>query len=433
MKKYLLLLTSFFTAAAFASEVRPDKFPFCKTVGIPADRSDILLIPIDEEIYRHTEPGQEDLRIVSPSGEQVPYVVSPLFSGWETRYADTIVKGKIVGFELDKQANAATIEYELNEAEHPVEMLRLVTSDRDFDKSVSLEFDDGTATEKFPFFNRSKNVKFQNDTFRFSPKKAKRIKIHVHNFAEKRTGATLEHIGKQDTFTESKLFTGELRLDEIRFFVKTGTVSPKKIWQDLPLPELSREKKGKTTEIRLDAGRRNIKTLLFRTSTPEYTREVGVRAVRRRGDTVSEHRFGGKIEPQRHELPVPDFRADEYIVTIQNGDDPELADLSVSANIEEEALLLEGSATPAGTLKILYGSGDTGIPQYGLRKYVAKLYGKNWKVATASPETANPEFRKEADPGSFFKQAIGWILAAAVLLLAVLAWKSFSRITPEKE
>ena len=433
MKTFLLLLISFFAFATSASEVCPDKFPFCKTVEIPAERPAILLIPIDEEMYGHTVPGQEDLRIMSPSGEQVPYVVSPLFSGWETRYAETAVKGKIIGFELDKQTNVATIEYELTVTERPVEMLRLVTSDRDFEKSVSLEFDDGARTEKIPFFNRSKNVNFQNNEFRFPPHKAKRIKIHVHDFAEKRMGPTLEHKGNRETFTESRLFTSELRLDDICFFVKTGTVFPDKVSRQLALPELSREKKGKTTEIRLQAGRKNIKTLLFQTSTPEYTREVGLRAVRRNGDTVSEQLFTGTIEPRRHEFPVPDFRADEYIVTIQNGDDPELADLSVSANIEEEALLLEGALATMGTLKILYGSGDMGIPQYGLRKYVSNLYGKSWKVVTASPETANPDFQKSADPGSFFKRAIGWIIAAAVLLLAVLAWKSFSRIAPEKE
>ena len=167
MKKYLLLMTSLFAAASLASDIQTDKFPFCKTVAIPAERSDILLIPIDEEIYRHTEPGQEDLRIVSPSGEQVPYVVSPLFSDWKTEYSLTAVKGKIIGFKLDRETNVATIEYEPAETELPVAMLRLVTQDRDFDKSVSLEFDDGTETEKFPFFNRSRNVKFQNDEFLF--------------------------------------------------------------------------------------------------------------------------------------------------------------------------------------------------------------------------------------------------------------------------
>ena len=86
MKKLLLLLTSFAVLAA-AAEVRPAEYPYCKTVDIPADPEPsllILLIPIDGEIYRHTEPEQSDLRIVSPSGEAVPYAIFPLPSGWKT-------------------------------------------------------------------------------------------------------------------------------------------------------------------------------------------------------------------------------------------------------------------------------------------------------------------------------------------------------------
>lgn len=436
MKKYLLLLTSLFAFSSFASEVRPEKYPWCKTVEIPAGgRPAFFLIPIDEEIYRHTESGQTDLRIVSPSGEQVPYVVSPLPLKWQTVRSLESIDGKIVGFSLDEKENIATIEYELAENNiHPISVLRLHTADQDFDKSIILEFDNGFRTEKLPFFNHAKNVRFQNTEFGFSPQKAKRIKIHVYNFAEKRAASTvLEHRGKHETFRESRLFTRELHLEKIRFFFTRETILLDPVRKDLALPELSRETKGKTTEIRLDAERRKIRALIFQTSTPGYLREVRVQAVRRNGETVTTGIFTGKIEPKSHEIPLDNFRADEYVVTIRNGDDPELADLQISARIEEEALLLEGAAAPAGTLKILYGSGSAEVPQYGLRKYVSDLYGKEWMVAAASPETVNPDFQGEAGPGRFFKQAIGWILAGAVLILAFLAWKNFSRIAPEKE
>lgn len=434
MKKYLFLLIPLFASAVFASEVRPEKYPWCKTVGIPAERPALFLIPIDEEIYRHTEPGQPDLRIVSPSGEQVPYIVSPLPLKWETMNRHENAEGKIIGFDLDKKENLATIEYELADTVLPVSLLRLHTTDQDFDKSIILEFDNGFRTEKMPFFNHAKNVRFQNTEFRFPPQKAKRVKIHVCNFAEKRTGsAALEHRGEHGTFTESRLFTREFRLEKISFFVTRETIVPDPVRKILPLAEIAREKKGKITEIRLDAGRRKIRELIFGTSTPSYFREIRIRAFRRNGETVTSRSFMRTIEPGHHEVPLEDFRADEYIVTIRNGDDPELADLQVSARIEEEALLLEGSSTPEGTLKILYGSGSDEVPQYGLKKYVSDFYGREWKVVSASPEIANPDFQTGADPGRFFKQAIGWILAAAVLLLGVLAWKNFSRIAPEKE
>ena len=433
MKNVSLLLTLFLSFALSAAEVRAGTYPYRKTVQIPAERSALFLIPVDGEIYRHTEPGLANLRIVSPPGEQVPYAVLPLPLGWKTEYSLLRIKGKIVGFREDKKANTATIEYELEKSDLPVGFLRLRTTDRDFDKSVTLEFDDGAKTEALPFFDHAKNVRFRNSEFRFPPRKTRRIKIRIGNFAEKRSGAAaLEHKGKQDTFTESCLFTRELRLEEICFFVRSGKTSPDPVRKILPLKELSREKKGRTTVMRLETGRRKIVSLHFKTSTPKYLREADVRAVRRTGEAAAEHRFTKKIEPRIPEFLVEDFRADEYVVTIRNGDDPELAGLVISACIEEEALWLEGATAPAGTLKLLYGGERREAPRYGLRQYVSNLYGKEWKTLTASPETADPDFRNGSFVG-FFRQAIGWIIGAAALLLAVLAWKSFSGIAPEKE
>ncbi len=433
MKKVLFLLMPLLSFALSAAEVCAEAYPCCKTVGIPAERPALFLIPVDGEIYRRTEPGLANLRIVSSSGEQVPYAVLPLPLGWKTEYSLLRIKGKIVGFREDKKANTATIEYELEKTDLPVGFLRLRTPDRDFDKSVTLEFDNGAKTEQFRFFDHAKNVRFRNSEFRFPPQKTRRIKIRIGNFAEKRAAAAaLEHKGKKDTFTESCLFTRELRLEEICFFVRSGKTSPDPVRKILPLKELSREKKGRTTVIRLETGRRKIVSLHFKTSTPKYLREVEVRAVRRSGNAAAEHHFTKKIEPRIPEFLVEDFRADEYVVTIRNGDDPELAGLVISACIEEEALWLEGTTAPAGTLKLLYGGERSAAPQYGLRQYVSNLYGKEWKKLTASPETANPDFRNGSS-GRFFQQAIGWIIGAAAVILAILARKSFSKIVPEKE
>ena len=334
MKRHLGLLLIFLVSALSAAGVRTAEYPYCKTVETPVERPAIFLIPIDGEIYRHTEPGQTDLRIVSSAGEQQPYAVSPLLRGWKRESSLHAVKGRIVGFELDQTANVATVEYELESPELPVCKLRLDTGDRDFDKSVSLEFDNGTVTEEFRFLNHSSNVQLQNCEFQFPPQETKRIKIRIHRFAEQRVASSvLEHKGRQDSFTESRLTTRELRLAKICFYTMKEEFLPDPVRTVCGLPELSREKNGKDTVIRLDAGRRKITRLLFRTTTPRYLREVEVRTVRRAGNAVAEHRSAKKIEPRLSVFPLEDFRADEYIVTIRNGDDPELADLAVAIEV----------------------------------------------------------------------------------------------------
>ena len=435
MKKSLVLLTAFAAFAVFAAGVSVAEYPYCKTAEFPAERPAFFLIPLDGEIYRHTEPEQSDLRIVSPSGEAVPYAIFPLPSGWKTAYSFRPVEGRIVGFAVDRAANVATIEYEFVGMEKAIALLRLRTADRDFDKSVSLEFDNGVKTEKFRFFDHGRNVGFRNDEFRFPPQSARRIRIRIHNFAEKRAGAvTLEHKGEGENFTESQLLTRELRLEKISFCTRTETIVPDPGMEVLRLPELSREKKGDATVLRLSGERRKVMGLRIGTTTPNYLREVEVRAILRRGNAVTtDRRFTQKIMPGTSEIPLGGSRADEYAVTIRNGDDPELAELAVSARCEQEALLIEGASAPTGAVKILYGSGNAEQPRYGVRKYVANFCGREWKAVTVSAEAPNPGSRRGPGTGNFFRGAIGWIIAAAAAILAVLAWKSFSRIAPEKE
>ena len=68
-----------------------------------------------------------------------------------------------------------------------------------------------------------------------------------------------------------------------------------------------------------------------------------------------------------------------------------------------------------------------------IRRQLDGFYGRPWTVLAASPEIANA-----ADPAlrgwrPVLRRAVPWIIAAAALVMAVLAWRMYRRIAPEGE
>ena len=128
-----------------------------------------------------------------------------------------------------------------------------------------------------------------------------------------------------------------------------------------------------------------------------------------------------------------DFRADRMEVYIHNGDDPELADLTFEGEFTQEVLLLDAAAVAPGTLTILYGNADLPAPEYDIRRQLDGFYGRPWTALAASPEAANDAKTALGGWKPALRRAVPWIIAAAALVLAVLAWRMYRRIAPEGE
>lgn len=418
--------------------VDPAAFAWRKEVVIPAasPAPAAWTIPIDDEMYRHTREDLSDLRIADAAGRQIPYAVC--LTGIETTPVYEPVPGKIVAFRRIAAENAAEIDYELAEPKDSVGRLELASpADRNFEKQVRLTFDDGGAAEVLAFFNHARNLDFRSGQWDFAPRRARRITIRIAPFAETRAEARqVLHEGRQDTFTESTLTTGELVLDRIAFFTVTNAVRPKAAYRTLPLAELSRTSGG-VTRVSLDIGGRRLHAIRVVTSTKNYRRFADFRAIR--GEEGCWAFLNGEMqldsaarEGNRYLLPE-DFRADRVEAEIHNGDDPELADLAFEGEFTQEALLLDAAAVAPGTLTILYGDADLPAPEYDIRRQLGEFYGRPWTALAASPEIANAAEPVLRGWKPVLRRAVPWIIAAAALVLAVLAWRMYRRIAPEGE
>ena len=424
---------------ALGAAVDPASFAWRKEVVIPAasPAPAAWSIPVDDEMYRHTREGFSDLRIADAAGRQIPYAVC--LTGSETTPVYEPVPGKIVAFRRIAAENAAEIDYELAEPKDSVGRLELSSpADRNFEKQVRLTFDDGGATEEFAFFNHARNLDFRSGQWDFAPRRARRITIRIAPFAETRAEARqVLHEGRQDTFTESALTTGELVLDRIAFSTVRERTVPVAEYDRMPLAELSRTSGKGVTKVVLDVGWRRLHAIRIVTSTKNYRRFADFHAIR--GEDGCLAFLNGDMqldsaarEGNRYLLPE-DFRADRVEVYIHNGDDPELADLTFEGEFTRETLLIAAAAVAPGPLTILYGNRELAVPEYDIRRQLDGFYGRPWTVLAASPEVANGAKTALGGWKPALRRAVPWIIAAAALVLAVLAWRMYRRIAPEGE
>jgi hypothetical protein len=102
-------------------------------------------------------------------------------------------------------------------------------------------------------------------------------------------------------------------------------------------------------------------------------------------------------------------------VTIENGDDPPLADVRVDAYGPSFALLVEpGHPSP---LRLLYGSPDVARPSYEFARLPAEPPIEILAPAQLPPERLNLAFEL---PGESFGVRHRWLVQAAIGLAAVV-------------
>jgi hypothetical protein len=159
----------------------------------------------------------------------------------------------------------------------------------------------------------------------------------------------------------------------------------------------SRHENDNVTRIALDLGAANllIASLLIETPEPLFTRHVTVAASALAGDRLYEQTMTTGVvyrvetngaTDERLEVPVEkENHGRELIVFIENGDDASLAVSSISVTRRIVRLLF--SAPAAGTYALLSGNAQCAAPRYNFTPPRANVF-----EATISPLASNPGY-----------------------------------------
>ena len=429
MKKLFLHLLLLSTTAAFAAGSDPENFTYYKKVSTalpdaPSEHNSILL---DREVYKELNESCDNLLLLDGKNKPVPFVLKKLQQHTQ-RSAYKPLSGKITDFRIDSDKNQAVIEYEVDlKKGEKIGKLELQTNDnRQFRKTITLIFADGSEITDLKFFNHKGTVDFARRSFEISPQSSSKVKIIITNFAEKRpSSGTLIRTGNKESFTEQRIFTEELSLKRITFYaVTTSIVSSGEMSTTADIPSLPIQGKADQSIWEFALQQTPVKELQIFSATLNYHREYELEFYNiKDGKKEVIRKFNGTITPD-FKLPLGEIRADAARLTVENRADQPLAEVNFTWYSYQYALLLAPGNHPMGSYQLYYGGSGT-TPEFDLKYYIDKFNGKEYRRWKLSDATPNSQANRDSAPPwtDYLKKLLPYLIGAAALLLAIFSIK----------
>jgi hypothetical protein len=342
----------------------------------------VLLEP-DGALFEHSAPGFADLRVTDARGREVPWRHGPTGRNGGAKSVRVINSGR--------QGRFAIALLDLGERRKVRDRVELEVSGRDFvGRAVVLGADDRSG----PFTRLSATGIYDVRGARSAHSTTAVFPASDFRYLLVRASGVIRIAG-------AKVSGARERPRLVRRAVRS----------------VSRREGGTRTIITLDLGIRDmpVDELRVGAATPRYERPVTVLGSNRRGRlvplaTARVFRFPGSTSP-----PI-DVRAHHrYVrVEIENGDDPPLRAIEVSAWSRSRALLVEGGRPRPYTVH--YGNPVVGAPSYDF----ARLPAGAIAVSRAVPgqfghERETAAFEPPPDTRSFAARNPGIVTAALVL------------------
>lgn len=373
-------------APAPAAEVDRTGFRHLRQLNSTGPRGPIVLEP-DGPLFAHSQPGFADLRILDSRGRQVAWRRLPQARGAESQRVGVLNSGR--------QGRNAVALLDLGEPRRVRDRVDLEIPDRAFiGRAVVL----GADRRSGPFTRLSATGIYdvrgaapaRSTVAVFSPSDFRYLLIRASGVSPI-TGATVSGRAERPPLIQRR---------------------PRGV---------SRREEASRTVITLDLGFRNfpVDELRISAETAVYERQVtilGSNPRRRFGVLAGARifRFAGS-----RSVPIAVPAQHRYLrIEIENGDDPPLRGIEVSAWARSRALLVEGGGAPPFT--IYYGNPDESPPSYDFARLPVGALGLDGLVrGQLGPARSNPAYEPPADTRSFVARHPG--LVAAALALAALA------------
>jgi len=330
-------------------------------LGLPVDTLDAAL------------PGLDDLRVVDPSGQEVPYLVERTVPA-----GDRDRDARAFQVTLDPSATVAVVETGLAE---PLEAVTLATPARGFVKAVQVEGSRDRTTWRLlarglPIFRQSSG--------------AGQLRLAV----------------PAGIWPFLRLTIDDRRSPPVPFTGARITAAPPVPLPSEPVPVrlVSRTEGPGETRLVLDLGgaRLSLAALELDSPDPLFTRTVTLAARRFQDGVIREaalargviYRIAVEGQPVSAELRVPlevETPTRELLLLVRNEDSPPLAITGI--RVERRPVSLVFLARRAGTHAVLTGNRQAAAPRYDVAALAIGLRGATASRLGLSPLAANPELR----------------------------------------
>jgi hypothetical protein len=440
-----LLAASCATAPAPAGEPLP--FHFYKELQreAPADE-EIVRVTLDGDVYAATEDRFPDLRVLDPQGAEVPFRLEKATASRSEKVRKPCPSKVLSLQENDDGSIAVTLK--LDDLAPAADGLSILTPLADYERHVSvLGSADGSDWKPLVtdgrVFDYSRYMDVSNREVELPKNRHRQFKVVIDDVTDQQQSPlmqlTRELRGDEETRrTESTTVRRRpFRIDRIECWsedARRQVQGDKKMTYPVVDFQTEEDAKEKSTVIGLRTRREPITSLVLKTASRNFSRQVSVQVPVVRGVLTEWVDVGqatlsnihvGNFQRERLEVTFPEQRQEEYRIVVSNGDSPPLDVTGIEAegNIYQIVFFAPGP----DPMRVYYGSQSAEQPNYDTTAALASLEsGYPAAEGRLGVEVANPAFGER--PGTALGRLLNnkfFLTGAICLVVAVLAWTLF--------
>ena len=394
--------------------------------GVEAEQ--LNSIQIDNAVWPEIS-APDDMRLYSREGRELPFLSRVRFESGSALLSEP-VQGTLLSFDLD--GRKATICVRVGEAGKGarVDTLTIRTSERNFEKRVSISGRDGgpwrQLVKETPFFDHRPRIALRRISFELPAQNYRELKIEIDNCGEnyvsplrRITGGEVPESRRQ----ERAVLFRELKIDGVDLSVKRSVKLNDRPLEQEFMPELrsvTNDPATKSTIVEFDCRKIPLTRLELLTDSTNFSRHAEFMA--------SDGSFGKTVLLKSLSLPDCSRRSTTIIldgehrfglcrITIENGDSPPLEKIVLKGYGPIYHLITLAEALPA---RLCYGGNGVEPGEYDLGRTLSGVNPALLKFNEyrCGPQQRNPAFRETA-AGLSGLLAFRWAFPAAIVLLVL--------------
>jgi len=400
------------------AEFNKTESPFLKDLEFPAGiDSEYAYFQIDPEIYDGCAGALSSLRVVDANGREIPYqIVTKGKSEKREELSHRLLNNSYVDGEYN------SFEIDFGEQRPEANRLTIVTSSKNFTRSVSVEgSNDQTQwnmlVEKAYIFDFSRNIQSRHLQVEFPLSNFRYLRVRISDDG-----------------------SGRLQIEDAKAYRVATTPAETESWP-LQIIEKKENTTNRTTEIVLDARYLGlpINALHLEVSSHNYQRNVQVEA----SIDHKKWEYLGSGVIFDYDMPAfkkvntrLSFRQNSggryFRITIGNYDDQpiDVSGASGTAVVRRVILPLEGKAP----YTVFFGAADAKAPRYDFAHRMQYIQTRTLPRLSLKARVPNPDYIKPVPQTPFSERhpALLWtIMAAVIAVLALLIFSLMKKTPPE--
>lgn len=375
----------------------PPPLQFAKAITFAdIEREELVATDLDEFVFAATRDGLPDLRIIDGVGEFVPFLLRRAMTTrtLTVRNAWTPDDRKV---EL-KEDGSLEITLTLDDDDPSPSGVRLITPLVDFERRLRVEAavgdDRWRAIADGLLFDYSRIIDVRSDSLPLpaddAAAGARRFRITVDDLTLEQQSQLLELTrrlageGEVDRSERTTIRRQPFRIDRIEFWSERDeerTDGPRLV--EYPLRDVAEhvdDDERKATTLIVPSRRIPLSRLVLSTDSRNFSRQVHVEARRSGGRDATWDRLASTtisrldfraLQRESLTIELPETRAEELRVVIENRDSQPLENVSVEA--EGPAYEIVFLAKPGTSYEVAYDGVDVDAPEFDIEAVAASL------------------------------------------------------------